>query len=290
MSVSGVATGTESSPEVSNRIKVVRSPDPLTNGRVAASYGAVQILHAIAKHGSANIILATGASQFEMLHALAATPGIDWSRVTCFHLDQYVDMTDDHPASFPRVLKEHFVERLGPGVKLRAFHFVDGAAPHGAVAECARLGELLRNLPATASSGGQEEDEGGVTGGSGAIDVAFIGIGENGHLAFNDPPCDLETTEPYLVVQLDEACRRQQLGEGWFASMDEVPKAAITMSMHWILRSRSIVCTVPDERKSHAVKETLRNDAGIRAEVPASAMRGHDHAVLFIDEAAASAL
>ena len=164
---------------------------------VAAGHKAAGLLRdAIDARGEANLILATGASQFEMLAALTAEP-VDWSRVTAFHLDEYVGLPADHPASFRRYLRERFVEKVPA---LRAFHFIDpGDDP---AAECRRLGEIIRQRP---------------------IDVACVGIGENGHLAFNDPPADFETDQPYIVVDLDEACRRQQLGEGWFETLDDVP-------------------------------------------------------------------
>ena len=182
----------------------------------------------MAERGGANIVVATGASQFSVLAALGAALGVDWSKVVGFHLDEYIGIAVTHPASFRRYLKERFVER----VPLKEFHYVegDGADPE---VECERLGQLI---------GGRE------------IDVAFIGIGENGHLAFNDPPADFETREPYQVVELDEACRRQQLGEGWFASLEDVPRRAISMSIQQILKSRAIVCSVPDERKAKAVR------------------------------------
>ena len=171
----------------------------------AAEQAASAIVGAIARRGRAHIIAATGASQFEFLDALTAAPGIDWSKTAFFHLDEYVGLPETHPASFRRYLKERIVARVQPG----AFHFVDGDAPDPA-AEALRVGALLAAHP---------------------IDVAFVGIGENGHLAFNDPPADFETEEPYLVVTLDEACRRQQMGEGWFQSLSEVPERAISMSI-----------------------------------------------------------
>ena len=179
-------------------------------GRAAAERAAAAIGEAIARAGEARVIAATGASQFEFLDALTATPGVEWGRVEMFHLDEYVGVSDTHPASFRRYLRERIVERVHP----RAFHFLAGDAADP-VAECRRVGALLARAP---------------------IDVAFVGIGENGHLAFNDPPADFETEEPYLVVELDEACRRQQLGEGWFATLDDVPRRAISMSIRQILK------------------------------------------------------
>ena len=232
-------------------------------GRAAARHGAEGIRAAVAAHDKANIILATGTSQYSMLEALAAEPKIDWSRVTVFHLDEYVGLTDEHPASFRRYLKERFVSRVS---KVAAFHAVRGDAPDPA-AECRRLGELIRKH---------------------TVDVAFIGIGENGHLAFNDPPADFETEEPYLVVTLDEACRKQQVGEGWFASLADVPQKAISMSIRQILRSGRIVCTVPDVRKADAVKCAVEGELTNRC--PASILRTHRDCVMFLDRPAGSKL
>src|SRR4051812_43663161 len=193
----------------------------------AAVLAATAVREAIALRGRAHVIAATGASQFEFLDGLVQTPDIDWTRTVFFHLDEYVGLPESHPASFRRYLKERVVERLAPG----SFHFVDGEAadPH---AECRRLGELISRHE---------------------VDVAFVGIGENGHVAFNDPPADFETHEPYIVVELDEACRRQQAGEGWFASPDDVPRRAISMTPHQIMLARRVLCIVPDARKAQAV-------------------------------------
>ena len=190
-------------------------------GKAAAESGATVIREALAARGEATIIVATGASQFEMLEALTAVEGIDWSKVTGFHLDEYVGLPITHPASFRAYLRDRFVDKLPQ--PMADFHYLDGEGD--AVAECDRVGQLI-----SAKS----------------VDVAFIGIGENGHIAFNDPPADFETKTPYLVVELDEACRNQQLGEGWFPDFDSVPKHAISMSVRQILKSNTIVCTVPD--------------------------------------------
>src|SRR5918911_1956846 len=191
-------------------------------GRAAAARAAAAIRQAVAERGQAYLIAATGASQFEFLDALTQQPDIDWGSTTFFHLDEYVGLPETHPASFRRYLKERIVNRVRPG----AFHFVEGDAPDPA-AECRRLGELISRH---------------------TVDAAFVGIGENGHLAFNDPPADFATEAPYVVVDLDEACRRQQIGEGWFRSLDEVPRRAISMSIQQILKARNVLCVVPDER------------------------------------------
>jgi len=231
-------------------------------GRAAAEEAATALREAITRKGRAHAIAATGASQFEFLDALTATPGIDWSKVVFFHLDEYVGMPESHPASFRRYLKERIVSRVHPG----AFHFIAGDAPDTA-AEVRRVGDLIRAHP---------------------IDAAFVGIGENGHLAFNDPPADFETEEPYLVVGLDEACRRQQLGEGWFAGLEDVPRRAISMSVRQILKSERIVCVVPDERKARAVRDTLQEEVSPLR--PASILRTHPRTSLFLDGASASLL
>jgi len=232
-------------------------------GAAAAADAARRIVAAIERTGQANMILATGASQFATLDGLIGHTEIDFARVVMFHLDEYIGLDDQHPASFRRYLRERFVDRAGP---LRAVHWVRGDAADPA-AECRRLAEIIAEHP---------------------IDVALIGIGENGHLAFNDPPADFDTEEPYLVVDLDERCRRQQLGEGWFATLDDVPRRAISMSIRQILKSRSIIVSVPDERKAQAVRDAL--DGPLTNQCPASILREHGDCRLYLDTAAASRL
>ena len=186
---------------------------------------------------------------------------IDWSVVTGFHLDEYIGIDVSHPASFRKYLKERFVDL----VPIKEFNYVNGSID--AEAECNRLGEIISRHP---------------------IDVAFVGIGENGHLAFNDPPADFETEEPYLVVNLDEACRRQQLGEGWFPTFDDVPKQAISMSIKQIMKSEHIICSVPDKRKAEAVKNTVKSK--VSPMVPASVMQLHKSTWLYIDKNSSSKL
>jgi len=229
----------------------------------AAWAGAAKIRAAIAARGKASIIVATGASQFEMLDALVGMADINWYNVVAFHLDEYVGLPINHPASFRGYLWDRFVRRLP--TPLRAFHYLDGEGDVKAMIE-AKSAEILRH----------------------AIDVAFIGIGENGHLAFNDPPADFETEKPYLVVKLDEACRKQQVGEGWFAGMQDVPTHAISMSVRQILKSASIICTVPDERKAKAVQAALQGP--VTANVPASILQKHGDTAIFLDKPAASLL
>jgi len=231
-------------------------------GRQAAALGAQAIRDEIARSGEASIIVATGASQFEMLNHLVAAEGIDWSKVTAFHLDEYVGLTEAHPASFRRYLRERF---LAPLKNAPRFIPVDGEGdPQEAVKQ---LNGLIAGR---------------------RIAVCFAGIGENCHLAFNDPPADFETEEPYLVVTLDEACRRQQLGEGWFPSFEAVPQQAISMSIRQILKSELIVLSVSDERKAAAAKAALEGPVSNLA--PASILQTHKRTVLFIDPPAASLL
>ena len=242
-------------------MEITISENKIESGRRAAQRGAELIRAAIAARGKATIIVATGASQFEMLEALVAEPDVDWSVVTGFHLDEYVGISITHPASFRKYLWERFVSKLP--LPLKAFHYLD--AEGDSEAECSRVGELI-----------SEE----------AVDVAFIGIGENGHVAFNDPPADFETAVPYIVVDLDEACRQQQLGEGWFPSFDAVPKQAVSMSAQQIMKSAAIICTVPDERKAEAVANASQGP--VTPEVPASILQNHADCHLYLDEAAAS--
>ena len=244
-------------------LKIEIIADKLELGAAAAAKAAAGLREALARQGSARLILATGASQFEMLDSLVRAQGIDWGRVTCFHLDEYAGLPESHPASFRRYLKERFAARL-PG--LGAFHYVQGDAPDLG-AECSRLGALIQQA---------------------LVDVACVGIGENGHLAFNDPPADFETEEPYLVVALDEACRRQQLGEGWFPSLADVPTQAISMSIRQILGSQQIICTVPDARKAQAVAACL--GGAISPLAPASILQTHPACTFYLDRQSAAGL
>jgi len=230
-------------------------------GVEAARRAANLLQEAITALGEANLILATGASQFEMLSSLVAQD-IDWSKVTVFHLDEYISLPVSHPASFRKYLKERFEEQVAG---LRKFHYVNGESDPQA--ECRRLGKLISRR---------------------TVDVACIGIGENSHLAFNDPPADFVTDEPYIVVDLNPACRQQQVGEGWFPSLSEVPKQAISMSIRQIMKSTAIVCTVPDARKAVAVKNTL--EGPVTNLVPASILQTHPCCWMFMDEPAAEKL
>jgi glucosamine-6-phosphate deaminase len=237
-------------------------PTKAAMAAAAAERAASLLNQAIAEHDQAALILATGASQFEMLSHLVAL-NVDWTKVTAFHLDEYLGLPLSHPASFRRYLQERFAIKI-PG--LRAFHYVNGEARDPA-GECLRLGELIRRQP---------------------VDVACIGIGENGHLAFNDPPADFEIEDPYNIVDLDEACRRQQVGEGWFPNLEAVPSQAISMSIRQIMQSKAIVCTVPDGRKAEAVQKTVQGPVTNR--VPASILQSHLNCWLYLDKPAASLL
>lgn len=241
-------------------MEVVLSNSKIELGEKAAITGAELIRKAIQTNGEANIIVATGASQFEMLNELIKQD-VDWSKVTAFHLDEYIGIPDTHPASFRKYLKERLVDKIS----LKEFHFVNGETDPDE--ECNRVGMLISEHP---------------------IDVAFVGIGENGHLAFNDPPADFETEEPFIVVSLDEQCRRQQWGEGWFKTLNDVPEQAISMSVKQIMKSKTIICSVPDVRKSNAVKGSL--ESKVTPLVPASILQQHNSVWIFLDKDSASLL
>jgi glucosamine-6-phosphate deaminase len=244
-------------------MKVFLHQDAPKLGDVAGAEIAELLKSTISSSGSARLVLATGASQFETLKHLARRDDVDWSKVECFHLDEYVGMDENHPASFRRYLRQRFLNAV-PAVA--AFHGVGGDAKDIAQ-ECSRLGGLIKRRP---------------------VDVLCLGIGENGHLAFNDPPADMDTDSPYIVVRLDDACRRQQLGEGWFATLEDVPKQAITMSMRQLLSARHIVASVPDLRKARAVHESLTKPIG--PTFPGTAIREHQRCSLHLDKQSASLL
>jgi glucosamine-6-phosphate deaminase len=241
-------------------MKVVVSPDAQALGQVAGKAAAEGIKNAIRERGGANIILATGTSQFETLKVLVADANIDWSKVVMFHLDEYMGLPVTAPASFRKYLRERVLDKLPP---LKAVYLIDGEGD--AVATCAQLGDAIRRHP---------------------IDVALVGIGENGHLAFNDPPADFDVTDPYIIVSLDEQCRQQQFNEGWFGSFETVPLQAISMSIHQIMLSGLIICSVPDSRKAIAVKNTLLQ--AVSNAFPASILRNHANCICYLDEGSAS--
>ena len=230
-------------------------------GLAAAGQAAISLRKAIDERGRARIIAATGASQFEFLDALTDTLQIDWSRVEMFHLDEYIGLPISHRASFRKYLLDRLIEKT----VITKYHLLDG---DGDVAEVVgRIGRELQAAP---------------------TDVAFVGIGENGHLAFNDPPADFQTEEPYIIVSLDEACRRQQVSEGWFTDLSQVPRKAISMSVRQILQAREIIAVVPDVRKASAVKACIEGEISPMA--PASILRTHANATVFLDKESAALL
>jgi glucosamine-6-phosphate deaminase len=227
----------------------------------SANAAAVAIRNAIAERGAARIIAATGASQFDFLDALTKFPGIEWKRVEMFHLDEYVGLSDQAPASFCRYLRERLIEKTG----IEKYHLLDGTRPPAMVIE--RVTAEIRKAP---------------------IDIAFAGIGENGHLAFNDPPADFDTEEAYIVVTLDEECRRQQLGEGWFPALEDVPKQAISMSIKQLMRAKQILVMVPDARKAKAVRACFEGEVSPLA--PASILQLHPNTTIYLDKESAALL
>ena len=229
--------------------------------KAAADEAARLIREAIALRGRCRIVVATGSSQIEFLELLVTAPDIAWNQVELFHLDEYIGLSGDHPASFQHYIRERILARVPVG---RAW-LLDGAADPQE--ECKRVAEAIAAAP---------------------VDVVFAGIGENGHLAFNDPPADFDTEEPFIVVDLAERGRLQQVREGWFASIEEVPRTAISMSIRQILKARAILCLVSGARKSEAIKLCLEGDIGPMA--PASALRLHENATVFLDREAAALL
>jgi glucosamine-6-phosphate deaminase len=235
--------------------------DKPTLGRSAAEHAAESLRRCILEKGSVRLVAATGASQFEFLDALTSTPRIDWSRVEVFHLDEYVGLPITHPASFRGYIVERLIRKTG----ITQYHLLDGESNPQKVAK--EVGDALAAEP---------------------VDLLFAGIGENGHLAFNDPPADFETEEPYLVVELDQACRQQQVGEGWFASLSDVPKKALSMSVRQVLKAKEIIVIVPDTRKAPAVKTCV--EGKITPMAPASILRQHANTTVYLDKNSAALL
>src|SRR5271166_1264204 len=237
-------------------------PDSASLAVAAADQAAAAMRKAIGEQGLCRVVLATGASQFEFLDVLTKTPGIDWKRVEAFHLDEYVGMPVTHAASFRKFLLERVINKTG----IENYHFIEGDA--------ADLSSAFQKVTRQLTSA--------------PIDLAFVGIGENGHIAFNDPPADFETEDPYLIVELDEPCRKQQVGEGWFTDISQVPTRAISMSPRQILKAREIVAVVPDKRKAQAVKLCFEGE--IRPMAPASILRRHANTTLYLDTDSSSLL
>ena len=231
-------------------IRICKNPDEL--GKSAAAHTARILREAIAEKGEARIALSTGASQFDTLKYLTEED-VDWSKVEMFHLDEYVDLPEDHGASFRKYLKERFVDKVG---NLKAAHFVDGT-----VEGIDELTKEIRGAP---------------------VDIGLIGIGENTHIAFNDPPADFDTKEAYRVVELDEKCRNQQLGEGWFETFDDVPKKAISMTVYQIMQCERIVSCVPYAVKASAVEKTVHTEE-LTNLVPATMLKQHKDFILYVD-------
>ena len=243
-------------------MEVFITNDPIELGKTAGKAAAELIRNTIANKGQANVILATGSSQFETLKQLVLEKDIDWSKVVMFHLDEYIGLPETSGASFRKYLKERFLNQVPA---LKAVYLVDGETDP--VKECKRLSTIIELNP---------------------IDVALVGIGENGHLAFNDPPADFDTKEPYIIVDLDEACRKQQFNEGWFKSVEDVPKKAISMSITQICKSKHIICSVPDVRKAKAVKDCLEEP--VSNMFPASILQLHPSCSYYLDKHSASLL
>ena len=236
-------------------------PDKYVLAKAAAVEAATTIRRALRERGRARIIAATGASQFEFLDELTKMSGMDWKDVEMFHLDEYIGLAGNHPASFQKYLRQRLIDKVG----IIQYHFLNGIGdPQQAIAE---VTAEIRKAP---------------------IDVAFVGVGENGHLAFNDPPANFETEEAFMVVDLDEACRRQQLGEGWFKTLEEVPRRAISMTIPEILKAEEILCIVPDARKAQAVEKCF--DGEISPLAPASILRTHPNALVYLDQDSATLL
>eukprot|EP00936_MAST-01D_sp_MAST-1D-sp1_P000671 g671.t1 len=245
------------------------APDKVQLGQRAARFCAETIKKVLSEKGSARIIVATGASQFEFLEALC-TEDVAWDKVTAFHLDEYVGMDHTHKASFRRYLQERFFQKISP--PCAAVHFLGGetGAVEGEAAEAACAAYESKLL-------------------EGDIDLACIGIGENGHIAFNDPPvADFNDPKMVKVVPLDEKCRQQQLGEGWFETLDNVPTHALSQTCTSIMRCKVISVHVPDERKADAVLGTLTAD--ISTACPGTLLRRHDACYLWLDPPSASRL
>lgn len=236
--------------------------DRVVLGHAAAAQAAAAIRRAIAERGHARIIAATAASQLEFLDGLTRAQSIDWSKVEAFHLDEYIGLPVSHPGSFRKMLLEQLVEKT----RITNYHLLDGDAVDP-LEVVQRVGKELASLP---------------------VDIAFLGIGENGHIAFNDPPADFETEEPYIIVNLDEACRRQQVGEAWFADISQVPTRAISMSVRQILKAKEILAVVPGPRKAQAVKACF--EGAVSPTAPASILRTHPNATVYLDRDSASLL
>jgi glucosamine-6-phosphate deaminase len=241
------------------RIRISNDREAL--GRAAASQAAALIRGAIARQGRARILAATGTSQIEFLAALVREPGIAWGEVEMFHLDEYVGLGIDHPASRRRFL----FDRLIAKTRIGRYHLLNGE--HDPEAVCRQASAHLAEAP---------------------IDVAFAGTGASGDLAFNFPPADIKTEKPYLTVRLDECCRRRQVEEGWFACAEDVPERAICISVRQFLRARAVLCVVPGAGNAVAVRRCLQGRISPLA--PSSILRTHPDATWYLDRDSAALL
>lgn len=235
--------------------------DKISLGTAVAEQAATAIRSAVREKGIARVVAASAMSQFEFLAALTAIPDVPWKQVELFHLDEYIGLPSTHPASFCKFLNEHLIGKAG----ITKLHLLNGAEDSAKV--IAAASRAISAAP---------------------IDVAFVGIGENGHIAFNDPPADFETEEPFLIVNLDEACRKQQVGEGWYKNISEVPKQAISMSVRQVMKAKEIVAVVPDSRKAQAVRACF--DGEISPMAPSSILRTHRNATIYLDKNSAALL
>lgn len=245
-----------------DRMVVTISVDRRALGSAAAAAVAESIRESIATKGPVTVVFGSAPSQDETLAALGDAPGIDWRLVTAFHLDEYVGAAADAPYSFRRYLMEHLFAQAKPG----AFHGIRGEA-RDSQAEARRYAVLLRETPP---------------------DIALLGIGENGHLAFNDPPCDFDDPEPVKVVRLAETCRRQQVHDGVFAAIEQVPEYAITLTIPTIMRIPRLYLMAPTVSKAAAIRDTL--EGPITPQCPASVLRTHPHVLMFLNTDSASLL
>jgi len=223
----------------------------------AALQAAFILNETIHRKGTATFIMATGVSQLDFIDTLITESKIDWSKTKMFHLDEYINLSATHSASFRKYLKEKFISKVD---KIQKINLIKGDAADPQK-ECDRLNQILKNE---------------------IVDIAFVGIGENGHLAFNDPPANFEIEDPFIIVNLDSQCRKQQVGEGWFESIKDVPRQAISMSIQQIMKTKNIICTVPGERKAQAVKDCFGTNE-ISPNYPASILKKHKNCFVFLD-------
>ena len=223
----------------------------------AALKAASLLNETIHKKGTATFVIATGVSQLDFIEHLVTEGNVNWSKAKMFHLDEYIGLPETHPASFRKYLQDKFISKVD---RIKEVNLINGDAADPQK-ECDRLNQILKNE---------------------IVDIAFVGVGENGHLAFNDPPANFKIEDPYIIVNLDEYCRKQQVGEGWFDSIEDVPQQAISMSIKQIMKSKNIICTIPGERKAQAVKDCFGTD-NISPIYPSSILQKHKNCFVFLD-------